>query len=536
MKEEWLTDRAIAFVLLASVAAVYWRTTVLGFVGIDDGQFLDEPHIRSGLTSGGIVWAFSHFHASYYIPVNWISHMADFSIFGLNPAGHHIINVILHGINVLLLFLLFLRTTGQRWESGFVALLFAVHPVHVESVAWVTERKDVLSLFFGLLSFHAYVEYARGRGMPFYVSGLILLALGLLVKPILVVWPVLFLLFDWWPLRRLGGRRDLRRLLAEKIPFFVLAGVSAGLTYMAHHQSGALVSPETLSFSLRVQNAIISVAIYIKNAVWPDHLAVFYPHLRDTMDLAGLLVGGVILLALSVAALLFRNRHPYALFGWLWFLVALVPVSGVVQAGWQAMADRFAYVPYIGLYLGTVWLAADVTRAFPRVRVPAAACALIVAALFAVQARAQTLYWSDRETLLAHAIAVTSGNYFAHLNMAEIEEQRGRKEEAAFHYMKAVEANPRFVASSHTRKGSLLARSGNFSEALSYFERAVSVCPNYAFAWQNYGVTLAMMGRYAEAEEKIRHALSLKPGWPAAEKNLASIRKAAKTFVKPATN
>ena len=511
-------DRILAFVILAATAGVYWRTAGLGFVIIDDLQFLRSPVISKGLSVKGVLWAFSGFHSSYYIPVNWISHMADFSVFGANPAGHHIVNSVFHGVNALLFFVFLRLCTGRAWESAFAAAFFALHPVNVESAAWVTERKDVLSLFFGLLCLHAYREYIIERKAGLYAASIALFALGLLTKPVLVTLPILMLLLDYWPLNRFDKASDIFRLALEKAPFLVLSAASGLLTILAHSRQGGLNSLDSIPLAARLANASTSILHYLQSFACPKNLAVFYPHPMGGYDIFHVLPGAGIVLSLSFAAIKFRRSAGCFFTGWFWFLISLAPVMGLIQPGWQAMADRFTYIPYMGLIAAAVWCCSDMLSRVPWSKFAGAIAAVFILIFFSASASAQIKVWTNSYTLVSHALNVTENNYFADLAMHQIMKARGAEKAARYHYDRAARSNPVFLAVWHNKRGGMLAQKGSPHKALPHFEKAVSLNPDYALAWYNFGMALIFMNKCSLAEEKLARAIELRPGWSAPQK------------------
>src|SRR6266550_1485155 len=421
------------YLLLAGITwSVFGQTLGYGFVNFDDDLYVyDAPEISRGITINGISAAFTHLQAHNWHPLTTISHMLDCQLYGLKAGGHHFTSVLLHTVVVLLLFRVLRQMTGAVWKSAMVAALFAVHPLHVESVAWVSERKDVLSAVFFLLMLGAYVRYTRSESLTRYLVIAVLLAAGLMSKPMLVSAPVILLLLDYWPLHRFDQAslvreraniskpvtrsRVIRRLFLEKVPLLILSAASCVVTFMLQKRAtGAIPS---LPFLWRVQNAFASYMIYIWQTLWPTHLAVFYPHPNNTLAIWYVILAIGFVLAISLAVIVFRSERPYLFTGWFWYLGMLVPVIGLVQVGEQGHADRYTYLPHIGLFVLAVWLVADITAAAkfrPRVAIAAAVVVIIVA--LASATFIQTSYWRNSETLWTHALAVTSDNDFAHNN------------------------------------------------------------------------------------------------------------------------
>ncbi len=428
-------------VLLGLVTIVlYWPSTRCGFINYDDPDFITaNPHVQGGLSWEGIKWAFSNTkQAAYWAPLMWLSHQLACQFFGLNPWGHHLINVLLHAFNTALVFLLLRKLTGTTWRSLLVAALFGWHPLRVESVAWITERKDVLSTFLGLLSLLFYVRYAQKRSRTVdcglwtmdYALALFFFALGLMSKAMLVTWPFVMLLLDWWPLKRFTIH-DLRftsfRLVFEKVPFFVLAAAASIVTYLVQKHGGAVTPIEDLSVSTRIGNALICYCTYLGKLFWPADLAVFYPYQRH-WPMAEVLLAGGLMTAITVLCIVGRRRYPFMLMGWLWYVGTLVPVIQLVQAGNQMMADRFVYIPSLGMLILVVWGAYELSRRWRNQAMvwSVAGCGVIV--LCFGLTRQQLGYWKDSETLFRRALDVTKDNYFAHKTLGDALLEKGRTE------------------------------------------------------------------------------------------------------------
>ncbi len=525
--------------------AVYWPLRRNDFVNYDDGEYiLVNPHLKAGLTMEGLKWAFTTGYASNWHPVTWMSHMVDVEMFGLNPAGHHLVNLGLHIANAILLFLLLAQMTGTLWRSGVVAGLFALHPLHIESVAWAAERKDVLSAFFGLLSLLAYVKYVQGhRSWTWYGGSLVLFALGLMSKPMLVTLPFVMLLLDYWPLHRFTKPFGLQgRVILEKIPFIALSAGSCIATMAV--QQGAMGYFRALPFSARFGNAVVSCFRYVAKTFWPVDLAVFYPHPAH-WPLVAVVAAGVFVLVVTISVCLLAKKSPFLSVGWFWFLGMLVPVIGIVQVGMQAMADRYMYLPIIGIFVMAVWGA---QRALGSGWAPrAAAVGLLIAC--AVAAHAQLLYWRDSETLFLRAAAVTSGNWVAHHNLGvydleryqqlrngSLEDQRVQSgvaraaggSESAQEYLRqaiehcqaALEIRPSY-ANAHVTLAKALLEQGNASEALPHLEAAVKLAPKNSLARQNLADVYLQSGKIKEAIVEYKSALELEPDWDPVMNNLA---------------
>jgi len=531
-----ITDLFVCLGLVALTWTVFGQTIRYHFVNFDDDLYVyNTPAIQSGLTLKGIAGAFISPHAHNWHPLTTISHMLDCQLYGLNAGGHHATNVILHTIAALLLFWVLQQMTGVAWKSALVAALFAVHPLHVESVAWVSERKDILSAVFFFFMLHAYNRYARAPSVIRYLAVAFFFAAGLMSKPMLVSAPVILLLLDYWPLRRFeqpsliigktkisegdNQRRIIRRLYLEKIPLFVLSAVACILTFVLQKRTVGAIPP--LPFLWRVQNAFVSYVIYVWKTLWPARLAVFYPHPNDTLALWEVISAVLLLLAVTAAAIVFRRQRPYLLTGWFWYLVMLIPVIGIVQVGEQGHADRYTYLPHIGLFVAMVWFAIDVAtvhRSKPQVAVTTAIAVLIIVALAWV-AFIQTSYWRNSEALWTHALAVTSDNDVAHNNLGYLCNDRGDLDKAISHFesaarIRSAKRDPHYdLASAFVQMnlGDALARKGRSDEAMMHYDEAIRLQPNYGDAYYNRGTVLYAKGRVDEAIADWAKALEMHP-------------------------
>ena len=528
--------RLLGLLLLVATISVYWQVQQHDFIRYDDPYYVTEnEHVRDGFSRQSLVWASRSFHASNWHPLTWLSHMLDFRLFGLNPAGHHLFNLFLHAANALLLFLLLRDATSLLWRSFLVAALFALHPLHVESVAWVSERKDVLSTFFWMLTVLAYFHYAKDPGMRRYVIALLCFGLALLSKPMVVTLPFLLLLLDYWPLCRLQtSRRPMAEaqttrpfayLVREKIPFFVVSAASSVVTYVAQAQGGAIQPLAAHPVTIRTLNAVLSYARYIHKTVWPEDLAVFYPH--PGLALEWLPCTVALLCLVIFTALVWRRaaRYPYLLTGWLWFLGTLVPVIGLVQVGMQAMADRYTYVPITGLFIILVWGLADFLKGQQVSR--KLVFLLWGTILFALTGITwfQLQHWHNSLTLFQHAIDVTQRNYAAHYIIARAHGADGNMDRAFYHYNRAVEICPMFVAIMHTRMGRHLFKQGRIEEAIAQFSGALEIEPDNASAHNNLGAILARKGHLDEAIGHFTEALRIQPDHARARENLESAQR-----------
>jgi len=525
----------MAFGLVAVTLAVYAQVMNHQFILLDDNLYIRENAIvNQGLTLKGIAWAFTTFHAANWHPLTWLSHMLDSQIFGLNAGGHLLVNALIHAANALLLFLFLRRVTGAKWRSAIVAALFALHPLHVESVAWAAERKDTLSTFFALLSLVAYARYVEVTSWKRYALVAVTLALGLMAKPMLVTWPFVLLLLDYWPLHRFqwqpktgtaGFVRALGPLVREKLPLFCLAAASMVMTFIAQSHGGAVRTFANVPVSLRLANAVVSYAKYLFRTMWPSNLTVYYPFSRTGVPLWQLLCAIVLLAVITTFAFRQARERPYLLMGWLWFVGTLVPVIGLVQVGGAAMADRYHYVPSIGLFVAFVFGLSDLAGAFRIGHVAMSALTIAALSILTCLTAVQIGRWRNNTTLFLYTLSLTPDNRMIENNVGTLLGESGRYDEAAAHFAKALRTKPDFLevisdADIRANLGLLLARQGKAAEAVEQLNEALRLNPNNADAHNNLGVVLLRSGK---AEESIPHfstAIRLRPEWAAARDNL----------------
>ncbi len=500
-----------ALVLLT--LAAFGHACANGFVNYDDPQYVAEgSHVRAGLSAAGARWAFTATEAFNWHPLTWLSLQLDHDLFGPRPWGYHLTNVLLHAANTLLLFLVLHGLTGAVWRSAAVAGLFALHPLHVESVAWVSERKDVLSTFFGLLAVLAYLPYARRPGWRRYLPVLLALALSLLAKPMLVTLPFVLLLLDYWPLGRLRRGASLALVLGEKVPLLALAAASCVVTVYAQSKGGVVESLEALPFGLRVGNAVVSYVRYLGMALWPVGLAAYYPHPRSALPAWQVAGSAALLAAVTALALASARRRPYLAVGWLWYLGTLVPVIGLVQVGHQALADRYTYVPLVGVFVMVVWGLADLFGGRPVLQKFLAAAAAVALLACAALTWRQVTVWHDGRTLWEHTVRVTADNFVAEDNLARAcLGGQGTLAEAEAHLRAAVRIKPDY-AEGYLHLGTVLGRQGKNEEAVAAFRRAVELRPGQAEAHAHLAVALAKAGRLDEAIAQMQEAARLAPG------------------------
>ncbi len=570
----------ISLFLALSTLAVYWPVTGNDFVDYDDNDYVTQnPHVQDGLSGRSFTWVWTSDVARNWHPVTMISHMADYQIYGMKARGHHVTNLLLHVANVVLLFLLLYGLTGAVWRSGFVAALFAFHPLHVESVAWIAERKDVLSTLFFLLTLAAYAKYVRALPSPVknvkaagkakrelpaqppargallhYALALVMFALGLMSKPMLVTTPFVLWLLDFWPLARLKDIKGIpRSIVLDKIPFFALAIASCIVTFEVQQHGGAVLTVSHFSIENRMANALMSYVRYLGKMVWPENLAPLYiKHGAWPLWEAGL--AGVALVAVSIIVIRQARSRPYLPAGWFWYLGTLVPVIGIVQVGMQSMADRYTYIPLIGIFIILAWGGWDL--AF-RWRVPkpvpgvAAGAALVVCV---VLTHVQLQYWKNGETLLLRMIAVSEGNYMAHYNLGNRYSRDGRLDDAVREYKAALVAEPNYPEA-HNNLGNVLLRQGKFEEAIEHQRAAANLLTEFLYvfnlanaladggklpeavstyhealrlnsnsgqAHHNLGLALQSLGQNEQATAEFRAAVQLQPDYESAEFNLAN--------------
>ena len=516
----------LAVLLMLGTLSAYWPATSHDFVNYDDPDFVtSNVHIQRGLTWDNVKWAFCNPVVGNWHPLTMLSHMLDCQMYGLNPWGHHLTNVLLHAANTALVFLLLHSLTGTMGRSWMVAALFGLHPLHVESVAWVAERKDVLSTFFGLLCLMAYARYAGASKVqspksepgnptfPYYWAALIFFALGLMSKPMLVTLPFVLLLLDYWPLNRIGHSefsiRNFTRLVLEKTPFFALAAVMCVVTYWVQQHTGMMHSLENVPLGARLENALISYCRYLEKLFWPTDLAVFYPYPDHWPTFQVLLAGGL-MAGISAFVFVQRARHPYMLMGWLWFCGTLVPVIGLVQVGGQSMADRYTYIPSLGILIPVVWGVYDLAKRwrYHQMALGGVGCAAIV--LSTSLTRQQLGYWQNNESLYWHALAVTENNYLAHHNLGIALFKKGRIDEAIGQYREALRLEPDY-AEAHYNLGAALGAKGQTDDAAIQFQEAIQIQPDYAEAHSNLGTALSRAGRINEAIVQFQQAIRLQP-------------------------
>lgn len=523
-------DVLICLFLIMATLGVYWHVTNHEFINYDDDLYVTDNHnVQAGLRLESITWSFTATHASNWHPLTWMSHMLDCQLFGMNPGWHHLTNLFFHIANALLLFLAFKRMTGDSWQSGFVAALFALHPLHVESVAWVAERKDVLSAFFWMLTVWSYIWYLERPRVSRYLRVLFFFILGLMAKPMLVTLPFVLLLLDYWPLGRFqfgrsGGEGKSRqraialRLVWEKIPLFILAVASSFVTFLVQQSGGAVRSLDALSLDVRISNTLVSYVSYIGKMIWPYHLAVLYPH-PGNLPMSQIAVACLLLISISFLAIMAVRQRPYFAVGWLWYIGTLVPVIGLVQVGIQSFADRYTYVPLIGIFIIIAWGFPDIVSKWRHKEIGITIIVGALLSIFMVTTWLQVRYWNNNMTLFEHALDVTANNYLAHNNLGNALKEQGDRAEAIRHYSEALRIKPNY-AKVHNNLGNALVAQGKLKEAIKHYSEAVSLDHDFAEAYNNLGAALFRTGKIEEAIAHFQEALRTKPNDPNTSNNL----------------
>ncbi|MHC4259742.1 MAG: tetratricopeptide repeat protein [Planctomycetota bacterium] len=533
----------IYLTLALTTFAVYWQVRNCDFVGYDDMDYVTEnDNVQAGLTRRSITWAFTTSRAGNWHPLTWLSHMLDCQLFGLNSCWHHISNLLLHMANTLLLFAVFERMTQKRWQSVFIAAAFALHPLHVESVAWISERKDVLSGFFWMLTLTAYVHYVARPSSGRYLLTLLAFAVGLMAKPMLVTLPFTLLLLDYWPLNRfrfghivqdrdqrrrssfgaLAKSKPARSLLVEKIPFFALSAASSVVTFIVQRGAGAVMPVDKLPLIFRMANAFVSYLTYVKKMMWPAGLAVFYPHLRMDLPIWQVAAAAMLVVGITVVAAVQARRRPWLVVGWVWYLGTLVPVIGLVQVGAQAMADRYTYIPIIGLFIIVAWSLPELLKRFRYKNVALGIAAAFVLSAMAIRTWQQVRHWQNSCTLFSHAIAVTKDNYVAHHGLGSAFYKQGEYSDAISHYEHTLRIKPNHK-NAPGDIGLALLQLGEHDQAASYFRQALNR-KGQLHKWHvGLGIIFQKQGQFDKAVQHFYQALQIKPVFPYARKCLAGV-------------
>lgn len=522
-------DAIVCLLLIAATLAVYLQILRFDFINYDDPDYVTGNfHVRAGLNATSVLWAFSSGFASNWFPLTWLSHMADCQFFGLQSGFHHLSSLAIHILSTLILYLAFRRMTGAYWPSAFIAFIFGTHPLHVESVAWIAERKDVLCAFFWMATLWSYVRYAEIPGWRRYSLTLLTFSCGLMAKPMIVTLPFVLLLLDFWPLQRLSWRghsspprRDSSRRLVEKIPFFVLSGAASVVTFLVQRHGGAVIALDEISFASRLGNALVSYVTYLVQAFVPVRLAAFYPF-PDTISSLTIVAALIALSAISLIVLRYSRDHPYLGVGWLWYLGTLVPVIGLVQVGNQAHADRYTYVPMIGLSIMLAWSAHEFAQRRPKLMPAIFVSGIAVCIVCAAAGYQQTRYWKDSTSLFRHAIQLTDRNYVAWRGLGQAFKDQGHLEESARCYRKAIEARAQ-DPDAHNNLGEVLLRLDRTNDALAQITEALRLKPDLPEAHVNLGAAYMKLGRIDDAAEQYQAALRLQPESAAAHTGEAGI-------------
>ena len=535
-------DVLVCLFLIVITLAVYWQTRNHEFVSYDDDAYvIENPHVQAGLTRQAIIWSFTTTHVANWHPLTWLSHMMDCQLYGLNPSGHLLTNVLFHLVNTVLLFLLLNRITGASWRSGFVAALFAVHPLHVESVAWVAERKDVLCTLFWLLTMWAYIYYVEKPRLHRYLLTLLTLGLGLMAKPMLVTLPFVLLLLDYWPLGRFQAgpagsndqgqvqvplssvktRSPSSRLIWEKAPLFVVSLASCVVTFLVQQKGGAVETVEAFPLTIRIGNALVSYVSYMGKMIWPQGLAVFYPHPGTSLPGWQAVAAGLLLIFITIGVIRAGRKRAYLTVGWLWYLGTLVPVIGLVQVGAQALADRYTYVPLIGLFIMISWFIPDLLTGWRHRGIVLGGAAVTVVSALMVCTWMQLQHWKNDITLFEHALKVTANNYLAHDSLGNALAQQGMLEQGIAHYQEALKINPNLV-NTHNNLGVALLKRGEINRAIAQYYQALRLKYDSAETHNNLGVALFNLGQLDKAIGHYLTAIKLDPKFSKAHNNLGN--------------
>jgi len=563
----------VCLLLVLSILIVYWQVIDYEFVGFDDDLYvIENPHVKNGLTVSSIIWAFKSTSVGNWHPLTWLSHMLDVQLYGMNPGSHHMTSVLFHIVNSMLLFIVFKRMTGRVWQSGLVAVLFALHPLHVESVAWIAERKDVLSTFFWFLTMYAYAWYVENPGIKRYLSVLLFYSLGLMAKPMLVTLPFVLLLLDYWPLRRFQFRHSednsrnpfqisfVLPMLWEKVPFFILSIASIVVTIFVQKTGGAIGSLEVYPFATRIANALVSYINYIGKMVWPFCLSVLYTY-PDNLTVWKVAGAFILLVSISLIGIKYLKQKPWFAVGWLWYIGTLVPVIGLVQIGTQAMADRYTYIPITGLFIIIAWGVPELISNLYYKTKGLAIISAVVFLILMITSSIQVGYWKNSISLYEHAIKVTSNNYMMHNNLGFTLTAQGKFNDAIKHYKEALRINPDFetanlnmgivllaqgkikkcieyyqevliekphYAKVHNNLGNLLLHKGEIENAIDHFREALRIKQDYAEAFNGLGVSMKIKGEINEAIALFQEALQIKPDYIEAQNNLTKTLSARK--------
>ena len=521
----------ISLFLVLTIIAVYGQVKDFEFINFDDPIYVTENrYVQQGLTVETFIWSFTDAtrKTNYWAPLTWLSILLDYELYGMNPGAFHLTNVFFHILNTLLLFIVLNRYTAAIWKSAFVAALFALHPLHVESVAWVTERKDVLSTFFWLLTLLSYGGYVRRPGAGRYLLTLLLFILGMMSKPMLVTLPFVLLLLDYWPLGRfevaaniLSWKKKFLYLVWEKGPFFIIIVIAGAAAFVTQQEAGAVKSLAVIPLEVRITNVLVAYVSYIVKMFWPARLSFLYPHpgILPVWQWSGALL---ILGAVTYATFRFAKERPYLAVGWLWYLGTLFPVCGLVVIGPHAMADRYTYIPLIGLFIMITWGGAEIISLSSYGKQAAVVLSIAILLILSIASWRQVSHWRNSVTLFKHAIAVTENNLAAHINMGAALVSEGRTEAAAEYNLRALQINPNY-AEAYNNLGFIRQQQGNTAEAFRYFTKALEINPEYVNSYTNLGNLMALSGNSAEALQYYKEAIRINPEYAKAHYNRGSI-------------
>ena len=536
-KSPYMRSYLIISVLLAILTlASYWQVFNYGYVDYDDRDYVtDNLYVKTGLTMSNIAWALTTPHSANWHPLTWLSHMLDCQIFGLNPMGHHLTNLLFHILNTLLLFYVLTRMTRLPWRSGFVAALFAIHPLHIQSVAWIAERKDVLSTFFLFLTILAYIRHTEQPSIKRYALILLVFALGLMAKPMLVTLPFILLLLDYWPLNRYAAFQNEQattrikafwRLVEEKIPLLVVAAISCLITYIVQQSWGAVSQLDSLPIGVRIANSLVVYIAYIHKMLWPQGLCVMYPHPQSSLPVWQVITSGLLLAGITYFAIRTARKFPYITVGWFWYVLTLIPVIGLIQVGEQAMADRYTYIPLIGLFIAIAWAVPALfekslernARGYAIIALPA----VVLILMLSVSTWYQLKPWQNAITLYEQALKCTSNHAIVQKFLVNKLLEKNRGDDAIALLTKAMRSGYN-KAEAHDGIGLILVRQGKIKEAISHYKIAMRLKPKMSEPYNNMGTALARLGRYDEAISYLRKAIRITPNYEEAHYNLAVV-------------
>jgi Flp pilus assembly protein TadD len=510
---------SICFILAVSTLLVFWQVRNFDFINYDDNDYVSaNPNVLNGLTAGAVWWAFTTGHAANWHPLTWLSLMLDRQFFGPNPAGFHLTNLFFHIANTLLLFFVLKQMTNALWQSAFVAALFALHPLHVESVAWIAERKDVLSTFFWILTMWTYLRYVKQPNVFRYLLALLIFALGLMAKPMLVTLPFVFLLLDYWPFQRKISWRP----LVEKVPFIVLSIVSSAIAFLAQQSSNSISSFTALPLKFRVANALISYMKYIEKLFLPSRLSAFYPHPFENVSVLYAVISAAALLAVTILVIRLAQNHRYFVTGWFWYLGTLVPVIGIIQVGSHAMADRYTYITLTGLFIIIAWGLSELLAKSPQRKIVIGLSMVIVLTTLGICASRQVSYWKNSITLSSHALAVTQNNWLAHYDIGNAYARLGRWTEAIDAYRQTIKIRPNY-ADAHYNLGLAYGSLSRWPEAIDAYQQAIKIKPDCVEAYNNLGVVYEKLGRWSEAIDAHKQTIKIDPNNAQAYNNLGVV-------------